>query len=190
MSAEWVTAIATAGTFVVIAASAAGAFIQLRHLRSGNQIVVLNELRRKIESPDFKKAVAFVRYELPQRMKDDSAFRSALLANTAPELEVIVDVAHFFDFEAAQLVKHRMVDAKLACDWLYHPVVPCWDALAPLIASRRAMRGDRMWEDFEYLALLCKRFRKKYPAGTYPKGEEGLPLPEPWPEALQAPAMQ
>lgn len=38
MSAEWVTAIATAGTFVVIAASAIAALLQIRHMRSGNAI--------------------------------------------------------------------------------------------------------------------------------------------------------
>jgi hypothetical protein len=78
-----------------------------------------------------------------------------------------------------------MVDAQLACDWWYAPVVPCWDALAPLISSRRAMLGYRQWEDFEYLALQCKRFRTNHPLGTYPKGEEALPLPDPWPEAAQ-----
>jgi hypothetical protein len=190
MSAEWVTAIATAGTFVVIAASAVAAFVQLRHVRNANQLAVLNELRVRIDSPEFKRAVNFIRYELPARAKDDPAFRNALLTNTAHESEMVTDVAMFFDFEAAQMVKHHMVDQNLACDWLYYPVVVCWDSLAPLIASRRAMVGYRMWEDFEYLALLCKRFREKYPGGTYPRREEGLPLPEPWPEALTAQARQ
>ncbi len=145
----------------------------------------MNELREKIFSPGFQRAVDFIRYEMPQRVKGDPAFRAALLSDSAQECAMINEVALFFDFEASQIVKHHMVDEKLACDWLYVPVVPCWDALAPLIASRRAMLGFRVWEDFEYLALLCKRFRKKYPSGTYPKGEESLPLPEPWPEAQQ-----
>jgi hypothetical protein len=103
---------------------------------------------------------------------------------------MIADVGLYFDLEASQLVKHNMVEARLACDWLYSPVVPCWDALAPLISSRRAMLGYNMWEDFEYLALLCKRFRQRHPQGTYPHGEERLPLPLPWPEALSRDAAQ
>jgi hypothetical protein len=62
-----------------------------------------------------------------------------------------------------------MGDAKLACDWWYVPVVPSWDALAPLVHSRRAIPGYPLWEE-------------KHPQGTYP----GLPLPEPWPEARAA----
>ncbi|HKU66155.1 MAG TPA: hypothetical protein VJP85_00075 [Candidatus Baltobacteraceae bacterium] len=184
MSAEWVTAIATAGTFFVIAASASAALVQLRHMRTSNQVLIMNELRNKMDSAEFKRAVRFIRYELPDRMRSDSEFRRTLLANTGPEAEMIADVGEFFDFEASQLVKHNMVDARLACDWLYSPVVPCWDALAPLISSRRAMLGYSVWEDFEYLALLCKRFRQRYPEGTYPRGTERLPLPAPWPEAL------
>jgi hypothetical protein len=185
MSPEWVTAIATAGTFLVIAASATAALVQLRHMRASNQVAILSEIRSKMESPDFKRAVHFIRYELPSRMESDPDFRRKLLANACPEAEMVTDVGLYFDLEASQLVKHRMVDTTLACDWLYSPVVPCWEALAPLIASRRAMLGYNMWEDFEYLALLCKRFREKHPEGTYPHGEERLPLPTPWPEALQ-----
>jgi hypothetical protein len=188
MSPEWVTAIATAGTFVVIAASATAALVQLRHMRTSNQVLILSGIRSKMESPDFKRAVRFIRNELPHRMESDSEFRRNLLTNSCPEAEMVTDVGLYFDLEASQLVKHHMVDAALACDWLYSPVVPCWDALAPLISSRRAMLGYSMWEDFEYLALQCKRFRERHPEGTYPHGEERLPLPGPWPEALREPA--
>lgn len=85
MSAEWVTAIGTIGTFVVI-----------------------------------------------------GAFRRELLMLTA---------------RGADVLKHRVVDVELACDWWY--------------------------------ALQCKRFRRRHPLGTYPKGEEALPLPEPWPETAE-----
>ncbi|MDQ6931576.1 MAG: hypothetical protein M3160_00205 [Candidatus Eremiobacteraeota bacterium] len=68
MSAEWVTAIATAGTFAVIAASAIAALLQIRHLRSSNQIAALNECRETIESPQFQDAERFIALELPQRL--------------------------------------------------------------------------------------------------------------------------
>jgi hypothetical protein len=54
MSAEWVTAIGTIGTFVVIAASAVAALVQLRHMRGSNQIAALNELRETMESESFQ----------------------------------------------------------------------------------------------------------------------------------------
>ena len=45
MSTELVNTFATLGTFVVIAATAIAAIVQLRHMRGSNQIVALNELR-------------------------------------------------------------------------------------------------------------------------------------------------
>lgn len=73
-----------------------------------------------------------------------------------------------------------MVDATLACDMWYGYVVWSWDALAPVIATKRALLGYPLWEDFEYLTILCKQFREKYPEGTFPKNMNRLPLPEPW----------
>lgn len=53
MSPEWLTAIGTIGTFVVIAALAAAALFQLRHMRGSNQIMALTEVRETVESADF-----------------------------------------------------------------------------------------------------------------------------------------
>jgi hypothetical protein len=184
MSAEWVTAISTAGTFVVIAASAVAALVQLRHMRTSNQLAVLNEIRHSMERPEFRRAFQFVTHELEAHTANPDC-RKRLLEMSGPEAEMVRDVGNFFDGVAAQVVKHGMVDPELACDWWYSYVVRAWEALATFTASRRAMLGYDMWEDFEYLALLCKRFRARYPRGTYPHGEEHLALPEPWPEAVE-----
>lgn len=188
MSAEWLTALSTLATFVVIAASAIAAAVQLRHMRHANQLIVLNEVRREIQSADFRSALDFVIHEFGARAQD-AAFRDALLhqvpPHAIPEWYQIRDVGNYFDGVAAQMVKHGMVDRELACDWWYSAVVRSWDALAPYVASRRRLLGYPLWEDFEYLVLLCRRFRVNHPAGTYPPGEERLPLPEPWPEASE-----
>ena len=186
MTVEWVAAAAAVGTFIVIAASAIAALIQLRHMRNSNQIVVFNEIRHKMETEEFRSALQFIRYELPAKI-DDSAFRARLLDSATPEAKAVYDVGTFIDGAVAPLVKHKMVDRDLACDLLYYPTVMCWDNLAPFIASRRAMLGYRVWEEFEYLSLLCKQFRDKHPLGTYPKNAPALPLPDPWPEAQRIP---
>lgn len=179
MSAEWVTAIATAGTFLVIAASAAAAVMQLRHVRNSNQIAAFNEIRHELESAEFRRAYHFVRYEMPERL-DDPSFRRTLLDNESAEWQMIAALGNFLDGTAAQFVKHGMVDATLACDMWYGHVVRSWDALAPVIATKRAALGYPLWEDFEYLTILCKQFREKYPEGTFPKNMKRLPLPAPW----------
>ena len=175
-------AIASVATFVVIGATAIVALIQLRHMRNSNQIAVFTEIRHKMEASDFQEALRFIRDDLPQKL-NDAAFRVRLLDRNSREGELVVDIGNFFDSAVAPLVKHGMVDRDLACDLLYSPVVVCWDALASFIASSRVVVGYRMWEDFEYLALLCKDFRSRFPHGTYPRGVAALPLPESWPEA-------
>ncbi len=185
MSADSVAAAASVATFLVIAASAIAALIQLRHMRNSNQIVVFNEIRHTLESTEFRDALRFIRYEVPARI-DDVAFRARMLDPDASEAKSVTEIGNFLDFAVAPLVKHGFVDRNLACDLLYYPTVMCWDNLASFIASRRAMAGYRMWEDFEYLSLLCKDFRRRYPLGTYPKGVRALPLPPPWPETARS----
>lgn len=183
MTPEFIEAAASVATFLVILATAIVALVQLRHMRNGNQILVFNEIRHKMETPEFQNALRFIRYDLPDKMKD-SAYRTRLLDRNSAEGKFVGEVGDFFDSAIAPLVKHGMVDRDLACDLFYYPVVMCWDTLAPFIASCRTMLGYRMWEDFEYLTMLCKAFRARFPHGTYPRGVAGLPLPEAWPEAV------
>ena len=69
MSPEWLTAIGTLGTFVVIAASAVAALMQLRHMRGSNAIVALTECREKLESEEFQNARRFIQTELPRLLE-------------------------------------------------------------------------------------------------------------------------
>ncbi len=182
MSPEWLTAIGTIGTFVVIAASAVAALMQLRHMRGSNQIIALNEVRETIESPAFQAAELFVS-ELSKRF-DDRAVREELLAPfIPPEFQPVRYVANFFETFGA-FVKNGIIDENLACDLWGGVVERNWDALRPVIASRRSRAGTPgLWENFEYLAAIGKKFNDAHSAGTLPKSMDRLPLPQPWPEA-------
>ncbi len=74
MSFELINSLATFGTFLVIAATAIAALVQLRHSRSSNHIVALNELRETMESAEFRAAQISAFRELPVRLQDP-AFR-------------------------------------------------------------------------------------------------------------------
>lgn len=184
MSPEWLTAIGTLGTFVVIAASGAAALFQLRHMRGSNQIIALTEVRETIESPAFQAAEQFI-VDLSARF-DDPVVRQALLAQTFPaEFQPVRMVANFFETFGA-FVKSGIIDRELACDLWGGVVDRNWDALRPVISSRRASMGTQaLWENFEYLAILSKDFIAKYPDGTLPKHAPRLPLPEPWPGSVK-----
>lgn len=181
MSAEWLGAIASLLTFIVIGATAVTALVQLRHIRNSNQIAVFTEIRHNLESPELRRTLSLIRSEFPQKMHDPE-FRMRLFDPNSEESRMVRDFGNFLDGAIAPLVKHGMVDRDLACDLFYVPVVTAWDTLAPYIATSRALLGYSMWEDLEYLRLLCEDFRERYPDGTYPKHAKRLLLPQPWPE--------
>lgn len=174
MSAEWVTALATAGTFLVIAASAVAALIQLRHMRGSNQIVALTECRETLESPEFREAQRFVSYELPKRLQDPDESRKVAQLPFPGEYEQIGTVANFFE-SMGLFVKQGIIDRHIACDFWAFVVLRNWEALLPVTTYVRATIGsDALWENFEYMALLSERYARTNPV-SYPKGQPRMP---------------
>jgi hypothetical protein len=174
MSAEWVTAIATAGTFVVIAASAIAALIQLRHMRGSNQIVALTECRETLESPEFREAQRFVSYELPKRLTDPEECRKAAQIPFTGEYEAIGTVANFFE-SMGLFVKTGIIDKKIACDFWSFVVLRNWNALLPITSYvREKIDQPALWENFEYMAALSERFQIEHPS-AYPSGMPHMP---------------
>lgn len=186
MSADWLTAIATAGTFVVIALSALAALLQLRHIRGSNQIAVFIEVRERIESPEFEAASIFCRIELPKRLAANPQLRKALLSpQESEEATNIRKVANFFESLGA-FVKRGVIDRDLACDVWGSVVLRNWTSLEPIITSRRAAhQNDRLLENFEYLAALSQQWIQTHPQGTYPVNVPRMERSAPWPEAAQ-----
>ncbi|HKU66157.1 MAG TPA: DUF4760 domain-containing protein [Candidatus Baltobacteraceae bacterium] len=181
MSAEWVTAIATAGTFIVIAASAIAALMQLGHLRSSNQIAALNECRETIQSAEFQAAERFVSVELSRRLEDPQVQLAMLGRYFPPEFECVRTIANFFE-NMGVFVKNGIIDRRIACDLWNQVILRNWSALAPVIANRRiALDFPPMWENFEYLAALCQQWEERYQDGTYPNGAPRMQMPALWP---------
>lgn len=169
---EWITAIGTIGTFVVIAASAIAALIQLRHMRSSNQIVALTECRETLESPDFREAQRFVSYELPKRLADpQERLRIAQpQSQFEGEYRAIDTVANFFE-SMGMFVKNRIIDPQLALSMWCYVVLRNWEALLPVITYVRNDLGEpSIWEHFEYLASISSEYLKQNSGGSYPRG--------------------
>ena len=92
MTLEAASAISQVGTFVVIAATAVTAIVQLRHLRSGNQLMWMRGLAQDYEGAEFRDAFHFVRSQLTDRLKE-APFRNELrfgLIDRAKHPEVVV----------------------------------------------------------------------------------------------------
>lgn len=175
MSAEWVTAIATAGTFVVIAASAVAALLQLRHMRGSNQIVALTECRETMESREFQEARRFVRNTLPSMLQDPSVLR-ALASGPMPELYPANYIGNFFE-SMGGFVRFGIIDKTIACDLWCGVVYGSWLSLLPMTRIIRE-RDPGLWENFEYLAVLSQDFMNRHPT-SFPKGMRRMPLDEP-----------
>ena len=174
MSAEWVTAIATAGTFVVIAASAIAALMQLRHMRGSNQIVALTECRETLESPEFREAQRFVSYELPKRLQDPVECRKAAQLPFTGEYEAIGTVANFFE-SMGLFVKSGIIDKEIACDFWSYVVLRNWEALLPVTSYVRDKIGQMaLWENFEYMAALADEYQLRHPS-SYPAKMPHMP---------------
>lgn len=169
MSLELWSTIASIGTFVVIATTAIAALIQLRHMRSSNQITVLTEVRETLESERFAQARRYILEEV-QRLVDDPAGRAKLGAPPPmpADLESIRMLANFFE-NVGVFVKYGIIDPEIACDMWSSVVLDTWDQLEPVVAIRR-MRNLALWENFEYLAVLSQDYIRKNAAGSYPAG--------------------
>lgn len=177
MSAEWLTAIATAGTFVVIAASAMAALLQIRHMRSGNAISLLTAYNNEFDTQEFQLAFAYVRSELPKRLEDDAVLDA--LANAPPflgEFAAIRTIANFFE-DMGAFVLTRLLDRRIVCTLYAENVTSAWRSIAPVAALlRHKLESPSIWENFEYLAVLSEHFTERYPSGLYPPSLRRMPL--------------
>jgi len=187
MSSEWVTAIGTIGTFVVIAASAVAALLQLRHMRGSNQIAALNEVRERVESSDFQEYVRLAK-TLPQLCADPDIRRQL----NAPEFEFpqkyqwVLVLLYFYE-HLGVLVKNGVIDRNVACDPGAEPLLTYWPALAPVIVNRRAaLHQPNLWANFEYLAMVCEEWKRRHPNGAYPPRARRMDMPDPWPETNES----
>jgi hypothetical protein len=187
MSLELVNTLATFGTFLVIAATAIAAVVQLRHARSSNHIAALNELRETTETPQFQAADHFVDTQLSAMLRDP-AFRHQYAAPSVrtdemrPLIAKANAIGNFYEGMGV-LVKTGLVDRELVLQMWCDVVTTNWNSLAPLAAISRRRAGDAIWENFEYLTVLAQDWQAVHPKGTYPAGMRRLELKDEWLEA-------
>jgi hypothetical protein len=187
MSLELVNTVATLGTFLVIAATAMAAIVQLRHARSSNHIAALNELRETTESADFQAAQHFVLTNLALKLRDPAfryqyAHRSARTDENKPSFGRVLMLGNFYE-SMGVLVKTELVDKTLVLEMWTEAIAGTWENLAPMTAIYRRRVGDSAWENFEYLAVLAEDWTAAHPKGTYPAGVRRIEIKDEWLEA-------
>jgi hypothetical protein len=184
MTPEWISAIASIVTMVVIGASAIAALLQLRHMRSSNQIELIANWTEVIEGEQFQRAFAFVYQDLAKILAEPEKLQGRPWNPVPPELEPVRTVANHFE-SIGSFVRRGIIEPEVACDLWAFIVTLAWDASLPVVTHVRHRAGtDSVWENFEYLTLISKREIERRPEGSYPPSEPRLPKDTSLTEAL------
>jgi hypothetical protein len=168
---EWVAAIAAVGTLIVIAASAFAALVQLRHIRSANQLTGLLHFSEVFESDEIQGATNFIEHRLSDKLRDPDFVKGLLEVNTDRREHPELRVCDFLE-QQGSYIKYGMIDRDQYIDLVGAYVTSMWEALKEVVALRRVARDTgTMYENFEFLACLAKLQRivpQKYPHGVEP----------------------
>ena len=167
--------VASIGTFVVISATAIAALIQLRHMRSSNQIAAITTLQEKLDSERMILARRFVAEQVP-KLLSDPAGRSKLGAKIMPpELEGMRDVGNFFDL-VGTFVRLGIVDRGIAVSLWDGLALNMWRQLEAVAHIRRIVSAPGIWDGFEYFAVLSADSIARTGGDYYPRGMRRMTL--------------
>ena len=166
MSLELWSTIAAVGTFLVIAASAIAAFVQLRHIRVSNLHAGLQSTFGMLLDPSIRELLNFIRHDLAERMKDEG-FRAELREipvdrSRHPELYLCDLYNHVGSF-----VRNGLIDEKIYLQTEWYNVNLYWHLLREPVAEIRKNR-PYVFENFEWLAAQAQKWSKEHPHGDYP----------------------
>ncbi|HZV78825.1 MAG TPA: hypothetical protein VFF60_04350 [Candidatus Binatus sp.] len=187
MTLELWNTFATFGTFIVIAATAIAALVQLRHTRGSNQIAAVQELRDAQETPQFTAADHWVATELASKIKDPE-FRYQVVhrADRTAENQMLIarvtEVGNHYE-NIGSLIKRGLIDRDIALDLWSDVAVSRWGSLASYNAITREAWGSVIWENFEYFVVLSQDWLASHPNGDYPPGVRRIDLKNEWREA-------
>lgn len=180
MSLEVINTFATLGTFVVIAATAIAAIVQLRHARGSNQIAALNELRASWEKEDFSAAQHFVNTGLSIAL-EDPAFRyqienpAARTAETHAAIKKVFMLGNFYE-SLGILVYAQLIDRNLVLDFWAGNITQDWERFSQFTVILRRKGSAAVYENFEYLTVLSQDWIAAHPSGVYPAGTRRIDL--------------
>ena len=180
MTAEALSAIASLATFVVIAVTAAAALVQLRHIRSANQLTALLQYIARWESDAVQSATSFVENELSAKLKEREFQASLWLRNPDRQLHPELRAADWCE-QMGSYIKYGMISEDQYLDLGAWYIISMWEQLREVVAIRRAATGSNaMYENFEYIASRAMTWSDSHHGGNYPKAVKRLMPDEAW----------
>jgi hypothetical protein len=185
MSQETLSTLASVGTFIVIAATAIAAVVQLRHLRAQNQLTGLLTVFARVEDPESKNRADAAREFLTVHLTDPEFRRSLLNGTYERKNNPWLNLANTYDW-VGSLVKQKLIPEESVLDVYAGLIRQAWEIVEGVVPLVRKRGGLGIWENFEYLVFRSREWDRRYPNGTYPKGVPRLEINVTWPE-LDAP---
>jgi hypothetical protein len=184
MTQETLSTVATVGTFVVIAATAIAAIVQLGHLRAQNQLTGLLTVLARVEDPQFNEWVDGARALVTSRIGDPEYRRSIVDGTFERKNNPWLNLANSYDW-VGSLVKHKLIPEEALLDVYAGRVIGAWDIVEGLVPLVRARGGEAVWENFEYLVVQARKYSEENAHGTYPKNVPRLKVDVNWPEVRE-----
>jgi len=181
MSQETLSTVAAISTFIVIAATAIAAIVQLRHLRAQNQLTGLLTVLARVEDPQFNEWVDGAREMIKSRLPDPAYRRSILDGTFDRKDNPWLNLANSYDW-VGSLVKHNLIPEESLLDVYSGRVIGAWDIMQAVVPLMRRRAGPAVWENFEYLVVEARKWNAQHPKGAYPKGVPRLQIDVTWPE--------
>ena len=185
MSLEFWGTIASFGTFIVIAATAIAALIQLKHMRDGNQLTGLLDVLSRVEDPLFNEYVDRAKAMLNEKLPDPNYRRSIQDSTFEREHNPWLNMANSYEW-VGSLIKHRLIPEEPFMDVYSSRLIFAWRIIEPVVAIRRRNGDPSLWENFEYLVVRAHAWEAQFPNGAYPKHASRLSIPDVWLEEDKA----
>ena len=181
MNWEGISALSSLGTLLVIVVSAIAAFIQLRQMRSSNQIATSLSLFDKWGGLEARQLQAFVvGGELDKRLQDP-AYRAGLMQVPVNRMEH-PEVAYLDFWESVcSLIKLGHTAEASFMENGSSMAIAAWNKLIPVIAIMRRVRGPTVYDNFEYTVSRAFIWEATHP-DTFPKDAPRLPVIDRYPE--------
>jgi hypothetical protein len=181
MSQETLSTAAAIGTFVVIAATAIAAVVQLRHLRAQNQLTGLLTVLARVEAPEFNAWVDGAREMVNARLPDPTYRRAIMDGTVERKNNPWLNLSNSYDW-VGSLVKHNLIPEEPLLDVYAIRVIQAWDIVERLVPLIRKRSGPAVWENFEYLVVQARKWTAQHKDGAYPKGVARVQINATWPE--------
>lgn len=179
MPLEVLSTAASIGTFLVIAATAIAAIVQLRHLRTSNQLTGLLNILGRSEDPIFAEWRDATKKVAREQLHDPEVRRKLELGLYDRRDAAWNHLYNWYDY-IGSLVKQGLIPEEAIMDVFCNVLIGDWKDGQGIIAIVRRRAGPGTWENFEYLVWLALKWTEFHEGSSYPRNAARIPIVDEW----------